>query len=160
MAHSSSGPERLIIVIHEHWVRYIRLAFVYVLLLMVSFLFFYLSGLAAYHYEILSESLFVLALLLFFLDHHWFFMAALSQAENHVMVTTDRVIWIRHRLFFQEEMMEYAFDKMKTVEAHKTNILQYILQYGTLKFESGPPVLYVPHPNNVVRKIEQAMGMA
>lgn len=159
MAKSPPTGEHLILIMHEHWVKYVRLVLIYVLLLLSSMLFFYLAGLVAFHDGWLAQILLLLALFLFLFNHHWFFMAVLSQAENHVIITNSRVIWIRHRLFFDEEMLEYAFSKMKSVEAKKTTLLQYIFQYGTIKFEAGSPVTYVPHPNAAVRTIEQAMGM-
>src|SRR5581483_2815067 len=103
--------EQLILLIREHWVRYVRLIAVYVLLLLCSALFFYMAGLSAYHYSVWSQLSLLCGCMLLLMVHHWFFMATLSQAENHIIVTTDRVIWVRHRIFFDEEMHEYAFEK-------------------------------------------------
>ncbi len=154
-----AGEEQLILVIHEHWIRYVRLVFVYALLTLCSAVLFFVAGFTAYATDWFAQPVLLAAIGLFLVTHHWFFMAVLSQAENHIIVTSRRVIWIRHRLFFDEEMHEYSFDKMKTVESDKKNILQYLLEYGTLRFESGAKILYVPHPNAVVRTIEQAMNM-
>ncbi len=159
MAKTSVSAEQFIAVVPEHWVKYVRLVLVYLLLLLGGVVCFYVAGLTAYHQQWVSGSFFLFGLFLILVDHHWFFMAALSQVENHIIITTTRIIWIRHRLFFDEEMLEYSFVKMKSVEAKKTTLLQYIFQYGTIKFESGTPIAYVPHPNAVVRTIEQAMGM-
>lgn len=159
MATAHLDGEKLILILHEHWVKYVRLILVYILLLVSSVVLFYFAGVSAYHVEWLSQGLLLFAVFLFLFNHHWFFMSVLSQAENHILITSRRVIWIRNRLFIDEEMLEYAFDKMKFVESKKTTILQYIFQYGTLEFESGKPIPYVPHPNSVVRDIEQAMGM-
>lgn len=156
---NADDGEVLISLLHEHWVKYVSMVLVYILLLLCSAIFFYVAGLVAYHTEWASQLLFLFALILVLLDHHWFFMAVLSQAENHIIITNRRVIWIRHLLFFDEEMHEYAFEKMKFVEGKKTTILQYVLGYGTLAFESGSPIPYVPHPNTAVRTIEQAMGL-
>jgi hypothetical protein len=159
MPHTSDDGERILAIFHEHWVRYARLVLVYLLMLAVSALFFYLAGLSAYHYEWTTQALLLAAVGLLLATHHWFFIAALSQAENHIIITSDRVIWVRHRLFFDDEMHEYTFEKMKTAGASKTGFLQYIFRYGTLEFESGEPIPYVPHPNNAIRIVEQAMGM-
>lgn len=160
MPSASGSNERLVAIIHESWVKYTRLTSVYLLVIACSLLCFYFAGLIAYHSWWLTEPLLLFAVFLLLLTHHWYFMAILSQSENHIIITSERVIWLRHRLFFDEEMHEYNFDKMKTAEAYKSNFLQYIFQYGSIKFESGPPITYVPHPNNVVRIIEQAMGMS
>jgi hypothetical protein len=159
MANKNANGESLVLIVHEHWVKYVRPSLVYILLLSVNALLFYLAGLSAYHYNILTQWTLIAAILLLLITHHWFFMAILSQAENHIIVTSNRVIWIRHRLFFDEEMHEYAFEKMKTVEARKKNFIEYLFQYGTIEFESGAPITFVPHPNSVARAIEQAMGM-
>lgn len=151
--------ERLILIIHESWVKYVRLVAVYILLLLGCALFFYIAAITAYYIDWVAQATLLLAILLLLVDHHWFFMAIMSQAENHILVTTNRVIWIRHRIFFDEEMHEYAFEKMKFVVAEKKNFLQYVFQFGTLKFESGTPIPYVPHPNAVAMAIEQAMGL-
>lgn len=160
MSEATPSAERLVAIIHESWVKYTRLTAIYLLVLACSLFAFYLAGLTAYHDTPIADVLLVFAAFLLLLTHHWYFMAILSQSENHIIITTERVIWLQHRLFFDEEMHEYSFDKMKTAEARKSGFLQYVFQYGSIKFESGPPIQYIPHPNNVVKIIEQAMGMA
>lgn len=157
---AESANERLVAIIHESWVKYARLTFVYLLVLFSSVVCFYVAGLTAYHTDWFAQPLLLFAVFLLLLAHHWYFMAILSQSENHIIVTTERVIWLQHRLFFDEEMHEYSFDKMKTAEARKKGFLQYVFHYGSITFESGPPITHVPHPASVVKTIEQAMGMS
>ncbi|HVW66616.1 MAG TPA: hypothetical protein VHA78_02700 [Candidatus Peribacteraceae bacterium] len=155
----ANSGEQLVLISHESWVKYVRLVAVYLLLLLGSILFFYIAALSAFQYDLVTQIALLLGVFLVLVDHHWFFMAIMSQAENQVIVTTDRVIWIRHRIFFDEEMHEYAFEKMKFVVSEKKTFLQYLFQFGTLKFESGTPIPYVPHPSAVAMAIEQAMGL-
>jgi len=156
---SSDSGEKIIRVVSEHWIKYVLLCFICIVLLSASALLFLLAGYTAHHNMWLSHVSFVVALLLFLVTHHWFFLSLLGESTAHIVVTNRRVIWMRERLFLHEQMMEYAYEKMKTVEAYKEGILQTILRYGSLKFESGAGIPLVPHPNSVAKDIEQAMGM-
>lgn len=154
-----SNGEKVIRIVGEHWIKYVFPVFVYAVLAAVSLLLFVLAGLTAHHSMWLSHTSFIAALLLFLVAHHWFFTQLLSETMTHIVVTTHRVIWIHESLFYREQIAEYAFDKMKTVEAKKEGLLQNVLRYGSLKFESGADVRLVPHPNSVAKAIEQAMGL-
>lgn len=155
----STNGERLITIRSQHWIKYVLPAFVYIVLIAMSILLFVLAGRTAHHSMWLSHLAFVAALILFLGTHHWFFLVLLSESSAHIIVTSHRVIMMQERILLHEEMTEYAFDKMKTVSSHKNGLLQTILRYGSLRFESGPDVRYVPHPNRVARDIEQAMGL-
>ncbi len=138
---SSSAPgEKLLYLTDEHWVKYVPVTLVYLALTSISLLLF-------------------AALLLFLFTHHWFFVMLLSEASSCIIVTNHRVIRLHDVLFIREEMHEFAFEKMKTVEARKRGLLQNIFRYGSLKFESGAQITQVPHPNRVARAVEQAMGL-
>ncbi len=151
--------EKVIRIIGEHWIKYVLPVFIYIMLTGVSVLLFLLAGLTSHHSMWLSHGSFVAAFLLFLFAHHWFFTKLLGESMTHIVITNRRVITLRESYFSREQMVEYAFDKMKTVEACKHGILQTILRYGSLKFESGADVTLVPHPNSVAKDIQQAMGM-
>ena len=151
--------ERLIRITRQHWVRYVFSVFVYLLLASISLLLFVLAGLSAHHYVWLSQTTFAAALTLFLVTHHWFFLMLVREASSYVVLTNRRVVWIRDSLFLTEDMAEFAFERMTTVEAHKQGILQTVLRYGTLRFEGRASIPLVPHPNSVAKDIEQAMGM-
>jgi hypothetical protein len=95
----------------------------------------------------------------FWVVQHWYFWFLLAQSETHIIITSKRVLYIKSGLLWGEEMLEVAFDKMKTVEAHKTTFLQSILNYGTLQFEPMVKITCVPHPGTQAKLIEQSMGM-
>lgn len=156
---SSGNGERMIRSVSEHWIKYVFPVFLYSVLLAVSMFLFVFAGMTAHHSMWLSHASFVGALLLFLIAHHWFFTRLLGESMTHIVITNHRVVRIHESLFLREEMSEYAFDKMKTVEANKKGILQNILRYGSLTFETGPDVCLVPHPNSVAKDIEQAMGL-
>ncbi len=153
------AEETLVRAVGQHWIKYVFPTFVYVILLSVSVLLFVLAGMAAHHYMWLSHATFIAALILFLLSHHWFFLVILSESMAHIIVTNRRVIYMHDRLMTHEQMVEYSYDKMRIVEADKYGFLQSILQYGSLQFGSGSGIPLVPHPNRIVKDIEQAMGM-
>jgi len=156
--HTRNG-EKIIRTVGEHWIKYVFPVFVFIFLLGISVLLFLLAGLTAHHSMWLSHVSFLLALGLFFITHHWFFVMLLSESVTRIVVTNHRIVRLRERLFFEEEMLEVSFEKMKTVEAQKHGLLQNILRYGTLRFETGTKIPLVPHPNNIAKDIEQAMGL-
>ncbi len=157
-ARVDTDGEKLIVCIHDHWIKFVVPVLIYLLLTAASMLIFWLAGVSAHHYVWLTNVAYIAALLLFLMAHHWFFAALLSESNEHIVVTTKRVIHMQTRLFFYEDMNEFAFEKMKTVEARKEGLLQNVLRYGSLVFEKSFVVHLVPHPNRVVRDIEQAMG--
>jgi hypothetical protein len=151
--------EKIIRIVSEHWIKYVFPAFLYVVLTGFSILLFILAGLTVHHSMWLSHLSFIAAFMVFLIAHHWFFTKLLGETMTHIVITNRRVVWIHESLFFREQMVEYAFEKMKTVAANKQGLLQNILRYGSLKFESGADVRLVPHPNRVAKDIDQAMGL-
>ncbi|MBI5156343.1 hypothetical protein HZA45_03665 [Candidatus Peregrinibacteria bacterium] len=154
-----TAHERLICISTEHWIKYVFPSLLYALLMGTSAFFLYLAVLAAPSIHGLSLFFTVAALAVFFLFHHWFFWFLLAESQAHIIVTSRRIVYIHERLLRQEEMVEVSFEKMKTVEARKSNILQIILNYGSLDFESKAKLTRVPHPGTLAMRIEQAMGM-
>lgn len=155
----SDKGEKLIRIVNQHWIKYVFPAFVYLMLFTVSMLLFVLAGVTAHHSMWLSHITFAIALILFLGTHHWFFLVLLCESASHIMVTNNRVIWMHDRLFLDEQMSEYAFHKMKSVDATKKGMLQTVLRYGSLRFENGAKIPLVPHPNRIAKDIEQAMGL-
>lgn len=159
MANHAQAGEKLISIASQHWIKFVLPVFIYIVLATVSILLFVLAGTEAHHNQWLSNAAFIAALLLFNFTHHWVFIMLLSESTTHIVVTNNRVILMRDRVFIDEEMIEYAFEKMKTVESKKHGILQTLLRYGSIAFESGAEIRYIRHPNRVVRDIEQASGL-
>ncbi len=150
--------EVVISLIHEHWVKYVRPVFIFALLMIAVVFFFYIGGVSVTHYEWLSDSSFLLGVLLLFVTFHWFFAMLLSKSVDHIVITNRRVVQVRTLLFFYEDMNEISFDKVKTVDAQKNGFWQNILSFGTLIFENKYEITLVPHPTRAAKDIEQAMG--
>ncbi len=151
--------ERLLSVSHEHWIKYVFPSFLYVALTGTSLLLLYFAALFAPSVLGVALFLFILGVTLLFVTHHWFFWFLLAESQAHIIITNKRVIHIHESLLWREEMVEVSFEKMKTVEAHKRNIFQSVLNYGTLQFEPMVKIRLVSHPGALARQIEQAMGM-
>ncbi len=153
-----STGETLIVAINDHWIKFVVPVCIYMLLAGISVVLFLLAGATAYHYAWFTSGVYLVALLLFLVTHHWFFAMLLSEANERILVTDKRVIHRQMRLFVYDDINEFSFDKMKTVEARKKGFLQNVLQYGSLVFEKSFEIKLVPHPDRVARQIEQAMG--
>ncbi len=152
--------EHLICVSPEHWIKYVFPSIIYMALVLVSLLAIWFSSLVAETAGRTSLFVFLFALVLLFFTHHWFYWYLLAESQAHIIVTSKRVIRIHENLLWREDMVDVSFEKMKTVEAHKLNLLQAVLNYGTLEFEAKAKITRVPHPGTLAMKIEQAMGMA
>lgn len=155
---SIDDGERLVALTAEHWVKYVVPAVIAALLGSISVLLFLLAGLSAHHYDWLSQLAFVAGTLLFFFAQHWYFMQLLSDTVERVIVTNRRLLRVRFTLILEEDILEISFDKMKTVEAKKEGLLQNLLHYGSLIFETKMAAVgLVPHPNRLARIIQDAM---
>lgn len=156
---STNTGEYVIRIVNEHWIKFIYPSFIYAMVTGGSILLFLFAYSSLDTSMWLSHILFIVALILILLTHHWFFMRLLSEAADCIIITDKRLIQLNIRLLFHDALVEIAFDKMKTVEAWKDGLLQNILNYGTLHFEGTKALVkLVPHPSSVARDIEQAMG--
>lgn len=151
--------EHIIQIVPQHWIRFVLPSVLYVLLLCVSIGLFLVAGYSYTHSAALMQVAFGAGFVLFLVNHHWFFIFLLSEVSSQMIITNRRVVWMQDHLFVDERMAEYAFEKMKSVEAIKHGILQTVLRYGTLRFEHAPDIPLVPHPNRVAKHIEQAIGL-
>lgn len=150
--------EHLVVITDEHWIKFVGPVLLFVLLLGVSLLLFYFAGLSAHHTMWLSHGTLLIAMFVFLMTHHWFFMVLLSEAMDRIIVTNRRLFRMKYRLLFTEDILEISFEKMKTVDATKTGILQNLLRYGTLSFETKlASISLIPHPNKLAQIIQKAM---
>jgi hypothetical protein len=150
--------EHVIKVTDEHWVKYVAPVLIAIFLFAISFLLFLLAGITAHHYMWLSHTAYVAALLLFLITLHWFFMVLLSESLSKIIITNRRLLRLDYRLIFHEDILEISFEKMKTVDVRKHGLLQNLLHYGTLYFETKlASVPFIPHPNRIAKIIQEAM---
>ncbi len=157
---SSEKNERLIRVVNEHWMAYVVPVSICFLMFTFSIGLFLLAGSSVYHSEWIWHFSFVTGSLLLLSSLHGLFLIFLNESVSQILVTNRRVIRFHSAIPFSDSMLEVTFEKMKTVESKKRGILRSLLNFGSLHFEREQTVIdYVPHPNTVVRDIEQAMGM-
>lgn len=150
--------ERLICISPEHWIKYALPSVFYFFLTAFSVALLWFASVGASSLFGFSM-LFGAGLILLVCTHHWFFWFLLAESQACIIVTDKRVVHIRQGLLWYEEMIDVAFERMKTVESHKVTFLQSLLNYGTLQFGPIVKIQYVPHPGTLTRKIEQAMGL-
>ncbi len=151
--------ERLVDITYEHWVRFVGPILLGAALLGISALLYVLAGITAHHSMWLSHMALVAGMLLFTFTLHWFFMVLLGDALDCILITNKRLLRLQYIPLFHEDILEISFEKMKTVEARKIGVLQNILRYGTLYFETRlASVPYVSHPNAVARTIQETMS--
>ncbi len=152
------SSERLIRVCGEHWIKYVFPSFLYFILSGTALFFAYVSLFTDRYLAEVSVIIFLTCFAFFFCVHHWFFWFLLAETQTHIYITSKRVLFMKSGLLWGEETIEIAYEKMKTVEAHKKTFLQSILNYGTLQFEPFK-IMRVPHPGTLARLIQQSMGM-
>ena len=77
-----------------------------------------------------------------------------------VIITNKRLILLQGTLWVSDDMHEVHLSRIRAVEAHKHGLLQNILGYGSLWFdtggsdiESGRMIRLVPHPHRKAREI-------
>ncbi len=150
--------EKLICYTPEHWIKYVFPSILYLILVYGGAMLLYLA-MISWDGQITYLILLLIGVLLLTAVHHWFFWFLLAESQACIIVTNKRVIYLHSGLLWSEEMIEVAYEKMKTVEAHKRTILQSILNFGTLQFEPMVKIKRIPHPGTMARQIEQAMGM-
>ena len=101
-----------------------------------------------------------------YLGHHWFFHKILGEVMEDIIITDERIIWMKESLFQVNEMRQIPLNKIRGVEARKHGLLQTLLGYGQLWFDTGGTEAQdenaimdqVPSPNEVAKNINQLLG--
>lgn len=150
--------ERLLFISSQHWVKYLFPSFLYVLLTAAGFSLLFGDIFFPVNAGV-SMTLFFAGLVLLLCVHHWFFWFLLAESYADLIVTDQRVIYMHTGLLWDEDTVEVSFGKVKSVESHKKNLLQSVLNYGSLDFERKIQIDRVPHPGTLAKAIQQAMGM-
>ena len=91
----------------------------------------------------------------------------LGEAMEDVILTNKRVIWIHESLFQQDTMRQVPLEKIQGVEVRKAGMLQTILGFGSLWFDTGGTTTHdvgaslhlVPRPHRIARIINQLLKL-
>lgn len=150
--------ERLLLMCSEHWIKLVFPTILFLLLGGASVILSY-KAIVSPVSSGTSELMFFSGILVGTVAVHWYFWFLLAESQIDIILTSKRFVNMHSDSLWKEDILEIAFEKMKTVEAHTTNLLQTVLNYGTLEFEGKTKVPLVPRPGAVARQIEQAMGL-
>lgn len=159
--------EMFVTALSTHWIKY---AFPIFVLLVTMPIGIGLFAVALYVFEdipLMKEALFSVALFFVLLSHHWFFHRILSEAMEDVIITNKRVIWIQEMLFCCDDMRQVPLNKIQGVEVRKHGLLQTILGYGSVWFDTGGTITHdenatmhlVPHPHRIAKTINQLLNL-
>ncbi len=154
----ATDGETLVALTSEHWIRFVGPVLLAVVLTGTAVLLYLLAGVTAHHNDLLSDLALLGGTVLLLLAHHWVFMTLLGDSLDCIIVTDRRLLRIQYTPILHEDILEISFEKMKTVDARKQGLVQNVLNYGTLYFETKLATIpMVPHPNRLARVIQDAM---
>ena len=151
-----------------HWVKYVVPTMIWFILFPTSVVLFVIAGLYANHNDIVANILFIGALLMMLLVHHWYFHKLLSEAMVDVVVTNKRLIYCVSSLLRYDDIHEYTVENLIAVQAQKHGLIQNLLRYGSLWLDTGGSastddaavIPLVPHPHSVARELTTLHRMA
>ncbi|MBU0767360.1 PH domain-containing protein [Patescibacteria group bacterium] len=149
-----SNNERLIFSTSTHWVKYLSSIFFNNLFAMLGILLLIAAAIASI--QIVALITFFVGTILILFAHHRLFHKIMSEAMLDIFVTTDRVIYFDDNLCLCDDEHEIPLEKVAAVEVNQHGLLQNILDYGIIWFDTGGGVQdinrsvpNVPHPDKV-----------
>ena len=147
--------EKIVLVSTTHWMKYFP-SLVLSSLLGMSGLILLIAAWFTQSIPPIALLLFCVGFLLNIIAHHRFFHTLLSEEVFDIIVTTKRILYFDDCLFFCDDEHEVPLHKVSAVEAQKRGILQNILNFGTMWFDTGGGVMdlkrsipYVSKPDHI-----------
>lgn len=163
---ASNEPERLVAAFSTHWIKYIAPITIYVILMILTFIIYLLAQLAGNAAPWLAITSFLVGFLLMLSVHHWFFHRAFSEFMMLAIITSRRFVFLRDTILVRDDMHEISLERILAVRAKKRGIIQNILDYGSLWFDTGgttmensPIIPQISHPHYKVKIIMKLMRM-
>lgn len=158
--------EELVKAISTHWIKYVGPTLVSGLFIITGILMLSIAALVKEAASVVSMILLFFGLILTHIATHRLFHKLLSEAMEDIVVTTRRVIWLRKSLFQYDDMHQIPIENIQGVEARKHGVLQTVLGYGTIWFDTGgtetessTTIYQVPHPNRLARDINRLLHL-
>lgn len=159
----SNDNEQLIRAFSTHWVKYVQPITIFVIVMLSSTAVMFAAYLMRESVWPIAMGFFMASTVFIMLAHHWFFHTLLSEAMEDVIITSERIIWIKEALYQMDDMRQIPLENIQGVEAAKRGLSQTILHYGTVWFDTGgtgtsdenAKLTRVPHPNRVAREINE-----
>jgi len=162
-----SAPEETILVFSTHWIKYLGATGIYILLMIVSFILFFIAKATVSDIPEVGNTAFLSGTILMIVVHHWYFHQLLSEAMVDIIVTTHRVIYLKNNLWFRDDMREFTLERLIAVEAQKHGLWQNLFRYGNVRFDTGGSdssdrsniIRLVPHPHRITKEITAKLQM-
>lgn len=141
--------------IDDHWMKKIVPVAQYAMSFLSGTLLMFLALVSLHHSQFLAYTSFLFGTLVLLVVHHRFFVFVLSEVAENAFLTNHRVIFFEHRLFAFDQLREVRLERTKGVRAKKEGLLQNVFNYGTLSFDVGGNIEYVPHPTRLASEIQE-----
>lgn len=152
--------ERLQYARSTHWVKYVSRTLIYNLIGAFGIGLMIIAWNIDLVFPLLSAAVFLIGGFLFLLCHHLLFHLYLSEQLIDIIVTSKRIIYFNDRLFTCDDEHEIPLRKIAAVEIQQHGIIQNILDYGVLWFDTGGGTVdlrrsipHVAHPDAVAEVI-------
>lgn len=154
--------EEYVLLINEHWIKYMPVLF----LILISWLIYVLClGLSiairdTSHIGAMVAIITGHALLLAF--HHTAFYKYYSIGSRRTLVTSRRILTSDQHPWLSDNVTDTPLWRVQSIEVQKKGILQHLLDYGSLVLNrrSLPTVERVPHPHDAhANIISHVQGM-
>lgn len=158
--------EQLIEYFSTHWIKYVAPTLIVIGISGGAGLLLWLAESASRASPAIAFTAFLISLCIGSIALHWYFHRLLSEAMIDVIITSKRLLFLQSNLWLNDDMHEVALERIRAVEAHKHGIVQNLLRYGELWFdtggsdiESGRLIQLVPHPHTKAKRIMQLLNM-
>lgn len=149
-----------------HWVKYIPKTAIYSLIGFLSIGLMLLAFQIDATFPLVSLALYLVGSVLFLLCHHLLFHLYLSEQMIDIIITNQRIIYYNDCLFTCDDEHEIPLSRIAGVEMQQHGLLQNILNYGILWFDTGGSSLdmkrsipHVAHPDDVAEIINTQLRL-
>ncbi len=148
--------ERLLRRSHGHWIRHLLPMFIALLLATTAATMLWSAASLAPNDPVSARSFLLVGLLLGLAVLHWFFHLFLSDSVSEVFLTNKRILRFTCRLWLLDDLDETVLARIKVVEIQRRGILQQLLDYGELRFDTSDSrgIALIPHPKTWAADIE------
>lgn len=156
---TSADGETAVLLIHEHWTRFLPPTF----LILLSWVIYALCGILAAFVTTQNHALSLWFLVgghvILLLFHHTAFYRYLSISTHQFLLTNRRILGSEQSLWLSDDTLDIPLYRIRSIEAKKEGILQHILGYGTLVLNRGelPSLRSIPHPDAVHDRIAEQL---
>lgn len=139
--------------------RYASAVAICALLLIIGLLLLSFSSFATPDMAVFAYIVFFTGFAIVLCTYHALFHTLLSAYATVIILTTKRVVHFRQQLFFVDDREEIQLERMHTVQARQRGLLQSLLHYGSIWFDSMEHLSHIAHPHRTAKEIARVLGM-